>query len=554
MAGIVFGPKAASFLDPLRWHNIDSFIMEATRIVLIAQCFANGVELPKFYMTRHWRSLVWILGPAMVFGWLVSACCVKLMIPSLDWRQTLACAACFDAIDPILAATALQTGSFYRRVPIHLRHLLKAEAGCNGITTTLVLDLAIYLLKYRTSAKEAAMTTLSLGLAYDIALSIAIGIAIGFASREILWFFNGKGWVDRPAFLALYFALAVFCAGVGSIVGTDDVLLAFVAGYCLDYDDLYQNYTKEAKLSETIDLLLNLTYFMFIGSIIPWSAFSSKTLSISAWRLVVGTLLIFLFRRLPVFTLLKSFIPDLKMVREAVFYAHFGPIGGGVVFAALLVRGQLTTGSVKSASGQAASAETSRFLDRLWAVVTFVVVCSSLVHGSSIALFAFGKKLNEFNIVIEDVYEAEAEPTLTKAKSPEIWLDAPSDEENAQSPAPRPSERKKKRLRVQAVETILHDLEDGCNIIVEDPSGNQIKTYTVRRPSHVALLKHDRISPSPCQSDQGPSIGSDETLSNETPVLPTKVLRRSSTELLKSYLRRNSGDLSKEYKGKTVVR
>ena len=554
VAGIIFGPRAAGLLNPLQWSNVDTFILEATRVVLIAQCFANGVELPKFYITRNWRSLAVILGPAMVFGWLVSACCVKVMIPSLDWRQTLACAACFNAIDPILAATALQTGSFYRRVPINLRRLLRAEAGCNGITTTLVLDLAIYLLRYRHSARKVVSATFALGLAYDVALGVAFGVAIGFTSRKILWYFDGKRWVDRPAFLALYFSLALFCAGVGSIVGTDDVLLAFVAGYCLDYDDKYQEYTKEAKLSETIDLLLNLTYFVFIGSIVPWTSFNSAVLGISAWRLVVGTLLIFLFRRLPIITLLKPLTPQLKTIREAVFYAHFGPVGGGAIFAALLIRGQLTPGSVKSASETAANLDTQKFLDRLWAVTTFVVVCSSIVHGSSITLFAFGKKLNEFNfLVIENVYEPEEEEPPAKPKVPEIWLNAPSDEENSDRLASSSSARREKRVREQAIETILHDLEDGCHIIVEDSGGNRIKDYTIRRPGLVAT-DSNKLSLSKSPSDHSASISSENNSSNDEHASSKRRFRSSSTEQIKSYIRRNSGDLSKEYKGKTVVR
>jgi sodium/hydrogen antiporter len=549
LAGIIFGPQAAHIFDPMKWPSIDTFILEATRVVLIAQCFANGVELPKFYLSRHWRSLVWILGPAMIFGWLVCTCCVKLMVPSLDWRQTLACAACFNAIDPILAATALQTGSFYRRVPIHIRHLLRAEAGCNGITTTLVLDIATYLLRYRGSAKYVVIKSASLGLGYDIALSIALGAAIGFAARYMLWFFDDKGWVDRPAFLSLYLALAIFCAGIGSIIGTDDVLLAFVAGYCLDYDDKYQHYTKASKLSETIDLLLNLTYFVFIGSVVPWSSFNSIALNIKPWRLVVGTLLIFMFRRLPAFTFIKGLVPDLKNMREAAFYAHFGPIGGGAVFAALLIKGQLTPGSVRSAGESATNAETAKFLERLWAIITFVVVASSLIHGSSIALFAFGKKLNAFelNISMEDVYEREEEPPLTKVKTPEIWLDPPSDDDSARTPSPR----RRTKLVTQAVETIMHDLEDGHRIVVEDASGMQVKTFTVRRPSPVRVAGSPTLS---AVSNRRHSDASSESESSKTVSKQSFRLRRSSTEQIFSYKRRSTGDISNADKGKNVIR
>ena len=36
------------------------------------QVFAVGVELPKHYASKHWRSVLMLLGPVMTAGWLVS--------------------------------------------------------------------------------------------------------------------------------------------------------------------------------------------------------------------------------------------------------------------------------------------------------------------------------------------------------------------------------------------------------------------------------------------------------------------------------------------------
>lgn len=84
----------------------------------------------------------------------------------------------------------------------------------------------------------------------------------------------------------------------------------------------------------------------------------------------------------------------------------------------------------------------------MWGITTFVVVCSSLVHGSGIALFAFGKKLNKFevNIAMKDVYEPGVEPPLIKVVSPEIRLEAPSDDNATLHRASNSSTGKAKRL------------------------------------------------------------------------------------------------------------
>ena len=36
--------------------------------------------------------------------------------------------------------------------------------------------------------------------------------------------------IDRESFLSFYFVLAIFCAGVGTLLGVDDFLVSFSAG------------------------------------------------------------------------------------------------------------------------------------------------------------------------------------------------------------------------------------------------------------------------------------------------------------------------------------
>jgi sodium/hydrogen antiporter len=560
IAGIVFGPRAATLLNPLPWHNLDSVVMEVTRIVLVAQCFANGVELPAFYLNSAWKSLSWILGPAMLFGWTVCSCCVKLMIPSLEWRQAIACAACFNAIDPILAATVLQQAlhphwrvsvPLYKRMPGWFRNLLRAEAACNGLTTTLVLDVAIYTLRYQNSTRNIIVKSLLLGLLYDILLSIAIGAAVGFGGRRMLFYFESRGWVDRPSFLAFYLALAIFCAGVGSIVGTDDILLAFFAGYCLDYDDRYQRRTEESGLSATIDLLLNLTFYVFIGSIVPWPSFNSVDLDIVPWRLVVGTLAIFLLRRIPIFMFLNwcKLLKEFTTLLDAIVYGHFGPIGGGAIFAALLIRAQSTPGADKVTDGSAITAKAEKYLDQVWAVTTFVVVCSSLVHGSTITVVAISRWLKVLRIEIEfedDHNSGDEHLTARTVELPEIHIDPPEDEEEFRSRKLRPSQISRKNS--VAVETILRDIEDGFHLVVEGPEGEQIKKYVIRQDS-----RSSSHSKNESHSSSSSRIR-DFALPEGDPSHDSRSRRGSLTGPLHDLLGLANRRYSTEEKGKAVMR
>jgi NhaP-type Na+/H+ or K+/H+ antiporter len=66
------GPYGANVFNPRSWGNASEEVtneitLEFTRVVLAVGVFAIGVELPKQYMKRHWRSLFFLLAPAMTW-------------------------------------------------------------------------------------------------------------------------------------------------------------------------------------------------------------------------------------------------------------------------------------------------------------------------------------------------------------------------------------------------------------------------------------------------------------------------------------------------------
>lgn len=66
------GPYGANIFDPRSWGDgnrdtINTITLEVTRVVLAIGVFAIGVELPKAYMQRHWKSLLFLLAPVMTY-------------------------------------------------------------------------------------------------------------------------------------------------------------------------------------------------------------------------------------------------------------------------------------------------------------------------------------------------------------------------------------------------------------------------------------------------------------------------------------------------------
>ena len=393
LVGIIFGPESAGLIDPLGWGNARAVTREFTRIILGVQCFGNAIELPKRYVTSYWKSLAWIVGPVMLCGWFVTTCCVKLMVPSFDWRQALACAACFNAIDPVVAQSIL-SGGWSRRVPKHLRNLLRAEAAANGVTTTLILDLTKYLLRHPTSPGTIATQVFSIALPYEVLFGTVAGFIIGYIARRSLRKAHIADTVDRVSLLTFYLSVVLFALGFGTVLGVDEINLCFFAGVGLDNDDWYEQMSEESFFASCVDLVLNLSYFVFIGSLVPWRSFNSEVLGIKAWRLVVGTICMFLFRRIPIVLLLGPIIPDIKTHREALFYGHFGPIGAGALFSAFIINAALDPATKSTNSDNGNGVRPHEYHQQLWAVVMFVFVASSIVHGTSIALFTLGRHVN----------------------------------------------------------------------------------------------------------------------------------------------------------------
>ncbi|KAI1413634.1 alkali metal cation/H+ antiporter Nha1 C terminus-domain-containing protein [Hypoxylon sp. FL1857] len=401
ICGVIFGPHAANLINPISWGNVDETTLEFSRIVLVVQCFAVGVELPKYYMERHWKSVVFLLLPVMTFGWLVTSLIVWWLFPALSWLESLVVAACVTATDPVLASSVVGKGKFAKRVPKHLRDLLSAESGCNDGMAFPFIYLSLYLLQEHLDAKQTTYHWLVYTVLYECIFGAFYGFMIGYIARHGIKFAEKHDLIDRESFLVFYFTLALFCAGSGSILGVDDLLVGFAAGVGFSNDGWFSEKTEESHVSNVIDLLLNLAYFVFLGTIIPWDQYNNVDIGLSAWRLSVMAIFVILFRRIPIMMLLKPVIPDIKTWREALFAGHFGPIGVGAIFVALLARAELESEhSIPEPDLPPPNVEYYNVIVLVWPIVTFMVVASILVHGSSVAVFTLGKRINTLSLTM----------------------------------------------------------------------------------------------------------------------------------------------------------
>jgi len=193
----------------------------------------------------------------------------------------------------------------------------------------------------------------------------------------------------------------------------DDLLVGFACGVGFSNDGWFLEKTEESHVSNVIDLLINLAFFVYFGAIIPWGQFNSpEIIGLTPWRLVVLGILVLFFRRIPIMLMLKPFIPDIKTWREASFAGHFGPIGVGGLFVAILARAELETESTTPLAVLPEEGfEHLNIIEMIWPITCFLVIVSILVHGSSIAVFTLGKRINTLTISLSYTQANEDGPT-----------------------------------------------------------------------------------------------------------------------------------------------
>lgn len=399
--GLIVGPVCLDWFNPMSWGNSDEITLEITRIVLCLQIFAVAVELPRKYMLKHWLSVTLLLVPVMTAGWLIIGLFIWIVLPGLNFSASLLLSACITATDPILAQSVV-SGKFAERVPGHLRNLLTAESGCNDGMAFPFIFLSMNLILHSGNAGEIVKDWICVTLLYECIFGCILGVIIGYVGRRAIRFAEEKNIIDRESFLAFYVVLSFCCAGFGSILGVDDLLVSFAAGTAFSWDGWFAKNTKESKVSTVIDLLLNYAYFIYFGAIIPWSDFNNAEIGCNVWRLIILAIVVIFLRRIPAVLVLKPFIPDIKSWREALFVGHFGPIGVGAVFAAILSRAELEASVTDEATPlkhvPPKGTEHWQLMSCVWPVTCFFIVTSIIVHGSSVAVITLGRHLNSITL------------------------------------------------------------------------------------------------------------------------------------------------------------
>ncbi|KAK9417485.1 putative Sodium/hydrogen exchanger family-domain-containing protein [Seiridium unicorne] len=411
LAGVTFSPHAANLIRPVEYalgseDNVNNITLAFSRLVLGVQLVLAGVQLPSRYLKKEWKPLSILLGPVMTCMWLVTGLLIWGLVPNLPFLHALAIGACVTPTDPVLSNVIVKGKFADHNVPKELQKIIIAESGANDGLGYPFLFLALYLIKYIGDGghAESGGAGLAIGLwfgetwGYTIILSVIYGAVVGWLAKEMLHYAEARKWVDRESFLVFALSLALFIVGTCGMIGSDDVLACFIAGNTFTWDDWFRLETLDenmncqdevlillSSLQPTIDMLLNVTIFLWYGAVCPWVMFAHNSV-IPIYRLIPLGILILLLRRPPVLFALSKFIPQLKDHRQTVFMGFFGPVGVSGIFYLYVTLEFLDT----LKQGDEQRADVVNMGETVTVVVWFVAVCSVVVHGLSIPLGKLG--------------------------------------------------------------------------------------------------------------------------------------------------------------------
>ncbi|KAI9189267.1 Na+/H+ antiporter [Blastocladiella emersonii ATCC 22665] len=380
--GIAIGGKALKLVHTEHWNEelVTEITFECTRFVIALQvCFA-GAELPARYLWKEPRSINMLLFVLMTFKWLLTAAMVSVIL-GMNYLDALIIASCVAPTDPVLANAIVKGKYAERHVPEHIRALLSAESGANDGLGFPFLFLALYL---RTNASVgAALWQWAWYICgYQIILGTVLGAALGYGASKALTLARKHDWIDRPSRLSYSVSLAILCVGVVGMLGSDDLLAAFVAGHFLNWNGKFGRETHGEAVNDTLDQILTPAFFVFWGASAPWHELAHLY---PWWKLLLPCFGVLFFRRLPLTLALYRWIPAIKSWNEAVFVGWFGPMGvSGLFYAYLLLHNKDTPDRVRR---------------EVVPLVSMLVLLSVICHGMSIASFKMTKKVARANTI-----------------------------------------------------------------------------------------------------------------------------------------------------------
>lgn len=359
LAGIVvYGVADDSLPTPLPGLH-KNLTLRLTELIVIISLMGTGIKIDRSFSMKNWASPLKLIFIAMILC-IAAAAVLGYTFLNFDLAAALLLGSVLAPTDPVLASD-VQVGAPNAGIKSETKFSLTAEAGLNDGMAFPFTWLAITFALTTTEIPGSLVKW----FAYDFLYKIIAGIVLGYL------FGRGVGYMvfnltrkfaflrTRDGFLAV--ALTFLVYGATELINGYGFIAVFICAITLrhfekenDYHDDLHSFTDQAER-----LLIAVVLILFGGAIV------SGILNALTWKMVVFSFVfLFVIRPLAAYASLYGAKIHLK---EKLAISFFGIRGIGSIY--YLAFAFITADFNNQ--------------EELWAIVSFTILISIIIHGIS---------------------------------------------------------------------------------------------------------------------------------------------------------------------------
>ena len=332
--------------------------LRLTELVVIISLMGTGLKIDQRFSFRTWAIPLRLVSLTMLFSIAATAALAHFWL-GFNIASAMLLGAALAPTDPVLASD-VQVGPPLEKTQSNVRFSLTAEGGLNDGMAFPFTWLAIAFVMHEYSG-ELITTWFIQDFIFRIIIGVVSGLALGKGIGYLLFYLPKKTNTPTPAdgFVALSATLLVY--GLTEILHGYGFVAVFVCSVTLRNFEMHHKF--HLKLHGFMDqmerIFVAVVLILFGGSIV------NGVLSIIDWHFVLfGLASIFIIR--PLCASLSLFKKGLQM-KEKWIISFFGIKGVGSLFYLSFALNEATFENPAE----------------MWCVVSFIVLCSIIIHGFS---------------------------------------------------------------------------------------------------------------------------------------------------------------------------
>lgn len=369
--GVVVGSWGFDVVD----LSVDSPAVQTVgTITLVLVFFTDAIKINMGQLRSNWLLPALALGPGAILTILLIAVGARIAF-DLSWTLTFLIAVILASTDAVLLRDVLNN----RHVPRAVRNTLSVEAGTNDV---IVLPLLLIFISIATHESRSMAGWVGFAIKLYL-LGPLVGVAVAYLAIKAMAWLRRRQLMRRDYESIYSIGVSFVAFAAAQLVGGSGFIAAFAAGLTIALidEELCECFLEYGETTAEMAMLLT---FVFIGAALiesTWETMGFAAIAFAIFSLAVA-------RPLPFMVVLRR--AHLSLAGKYMI-AWFGPRGLNSLLLAVL--------AIAAGIPQA---------DRVFGIISVVVVLSTIVHGGTATpvLSWYGRSLRKTDLPEETAADA----------------------------------------------------------------------------------------------------------------------------------------------------